>query len=59
MNRNTPTARVGTTQRRSLGLSAGRKNARISHSTMGEQTHTAAKMATRNLMEKPPRGELT
>ena len=50
---------VGTTQRRSLGRRAGRKNARICQMIMGVHMASATLMAMLNLIEKPPSEVMT
>ena len=52
-------ATVGTTQRFSFSLSAGRMNPMISHTMIGVQTMAPKKSATLKRMVKPPRAVST
>ena len=56
MNKPTAAANVGMNHLRSLGFSAGRKNARICHRMTGEQATTEAHSDTLKRTLKPSNG---
>ena len=56
MNRITAAANAGTNHLRSLGLRAGRKNARICHRITGEHVTTDAHRATLKLVANASNG---